>query len=328
MPNATPAALIPTLQASVDEALGTLVPDLEPAELYEPIRYVLAGKGKRFRPLLVLLTARALGTSADDALPAALSVEVFHNFTLVHDDIMDHSDERRGRPTLHVRWNDSTAILGGDYLYLVAYEQLALLPPAILPDALRTFNHMVKRLCEGQMLDMAFETRPRVSVAEYLDMIDGKTGALLVASLELGGLVGGATDEQRTALRTAGAALGRAFQIQDDLLDLMTTSAKWGKRVGGDLIEGKKAYLLLQALERAEDDDHAWFQRIVDDKGLPADQVDDARERMLRLGIIDQTRQTAEGYYGEALDELDVLPDTDATALLRDLIGTMRARLY
>ncbi|MEM1094711.1 MAG: polyprenyl synthetase family protein [Bacteroidota bacterium] len=328
MTDATPAALIPTLQARVDEALRTLITDAEPAELYEPIRYVLAGKGKRFRPLLVLLTARALGTAAEDALPAALSVEVFHNFTLVHDDIMDHSDERRGRPTLHVRWNDSTAILGGDYLYLVAYEQLALLPPAVLPDALRTFNHMVKRLCEGQMLDMAFETRPQVSVAEYLDMIDGKTGALLVASLELGGLVGGATDEQQAALRTAGAALGRAFQIQDDLLDLMTTSAKWGKRVGGDLIEGKKAYLLLQALERAEGDDHAWFQRIVDDKGLLADQVDEARERMLRLGIIDETRQTAESYYGQALDALAVLPDTDATALLRDLIGTMRARLY
>ncbi|GAB5520219.1 MAG: polyprenyl synthetase family protein [Rhodothermales bacterium] len=328
MPDATPADLIALLQARVDEALGTLVTDVEPAELYEPVRYVLDSQGKRFRPLLVLLTARALGTSADDALPAALSVEVFHNFTLVHDDIMDHSDERRGRPTLHVRWNDSTAILGGDYLYLVAYEQLALLPPLMLPDALSTFNHMVKRLCEGQMLDMAFETRPSVSVAEYLKMIDGKTGALLVASLELGGIVGGASEAQRAALRTAGAALGRAFQIQDDLLDLMTTSAKWGKRVGGDLIEGKKAYLLLQALERTESDDHAWFQRIVDDKGLPADQVDEARERMLQMGIIDEARHTADAYYAEALQALDMLPQSEASNQLCDLIAKMRARLY
>ena len=318
------------LRAGVDEALPGLVEEREPAELYEPVRYVLAGQGKRFRPVLLLLAAEALGAEAEKALPAALAVEVFHNFTLVHDDIMDHAAERRGRPTVQVRWDESTAILCGDLLMALSYDLLARLEKGTpqLGAILHAYYGMVARLCEGQTLDKVFEARADVAVADYLRMIDRKTGALLQTSLELGGRVAGAAPHHLDALRQTGRHIGRAFQIQDDLLDLTADDARWGKTIGGDLIEGKKTFLLLRMLERAEGEERAWFRRIVQDGGLPEEGVPEARERMERLGVLGEAREAVARHSAAALACLEGLPQGPAVGTMRWLIGRMRARVH
>ncbi|GIV59823.1 polyprenyl synthetase family protein [Rhodocaloribacter litoris] len=316
------------LRAHVEAALGTLVAEAEPRTLYEPARYVLAGQGKRLRPVLLLLAAEVYGVSTDEALPAALAVEVFHNFTLVHDDIMDHAATRRGRPTVHARWDEATALLCGDFLMALSYDLLARTRAGSLAAMMPVYHRMVVRLCEGQALDKAFETRSRVSVEEYLHMIDGKTGALLEAVLELGALLGGAPAADREALRAAGQHLGRAFQIQDDLLDLVAEDDRWGKQVGGDLVEGKKTFLLLTALERAEGEEAAWFARVVEAGGLPEAEVEEARHRMDRLGVLQAAREAVRAYTAAAGRCLERLPDTPARETLCWLFRRMQARLH
>ena len=316
------------LRRIVNRTLPTLVEAAAPAALYDPVRYVLEGEGKRLRPVLLLLAAEAFGTSAEEALPAALATEVFHNFTLVHDDIMDHADTRRGRPTVHRQWDESTAILCGDYLLALSYDLLARLPAERIGPVLRVFHQMVARLCEGQTLDKVFETRASVSVEEYLHMIDCKTGALLQSTLEIGGLIGGASPVHLQALREAGHRLGRAFQIQDDLLDLVAEDARWGKVIGGDLREGKKAYLLLRALERSEGEAHAWFARILTRGGLPEAEVPEARNRMERLGVLEDATQAVAADAAAARTALQRLPDVAAVHTLQWLMLRMQARLH
>jgi geranylgeranyl diphosphate synthase type II len=335
-PPSAPEARVRDLRERVNAALDDLEPpERQPPLLYDPVRYVLRGGGKRLRPILLLLTAEAFGAATDDALPAALAVEVFHNFTLVHDDVMDHADERRGRPAVHHRWDTGTALLAGDLLLVRAYDLLAEAEAeADLAALMRPFRRMARRLCEGQALDKAFETRAEVSVEEYLDMIDGKTGALLGATLELGGRCGEATGEQAEALHAAGAALGRAFQIQDDLLDLTADPERWGKPVGGDLMEGKKTFLLLRALERATDADRAFFERATLGGGLDEEDIAEARRRMDALGVLDDARRAvarhteAAGAHLERALSGEAARAPEAAATLRWLIAEMQARLH
>ncbi len=321
------SARLRALAAEVDAALADLSLPARPEALYAPVRYVLSGGGKRVRPTMTLLAAEAFG-GADaraGAMPAALAVEVFHAFTLVHDDIMDHSATRRGRPSVHVRWNEPTAILAGDLLMGLAYR---LLDAATIPraDAARAaFHAMVARLCEGQALDLAFETTHDVSVADYLAMIDGKTGALLDGALTLGALAGGADDTALAQLATAARDLGRAFQIQDDLLDLTAPPEAWGKPLGGDLVEGKKTFLLLLALDRATGDDRTWLAR-VGAGGLPASDVDEARHRLDRLGVLADAAEAVDAYVHSGLAALDVLPSGDAADTLRALAASLAHR--
>ncbi len=337
------AARLADLRRRVAEGLPGVVVGSDPEGLYAPMRYALAAEGKRVRPLLVLLAADLYG-HADDALAPALAVEVFHTFTLVHDDIMDRAPTRRGRPTVHVRWNEPTAILAGDLLLGEATRLVAEAPRGDVAEMLRVWTTMLRRLCEGQALDMQFETDHAVTVDRYLDMIDRKTGALLACALDLGGLVGGAGAEDRAALVEAGLAIGRAFQIQDDLLDLVADSADWGKAVGGDLVEGKKTFLLLRALERADvasgapsgDDisadgpasDAAYFRRLVAAKGIAPSDVDGARARMERLGVLDDAREAVRVWTDVALGALARLPDapsrTALVALVEQLSGRQR----
>lgn len=319
---------VDALRTLVDDALPELVASARPDVLYEPVRYVLRGGGKRLRPVLLLLSAEAFGVSTDRALPAALAVEVFHNFTLVHDDIMDHADERRGRPTVHVRWDQETAILTGDILMALSYDLLTQTEAPTLRKMLDVYHVMVERLCKGQALDKAFETQSETSVDDYLRMIDCKTGALLEATFELGGLIGEASTAHRTALRKIGRRVGRAFQIQDDLLDLTADSEQWGKAVGGDLMEGKKTFLLLRTLERADGKERAWFMRIVEEDGLPPEDIPEARTRMDRLGIFDEARAAVEEYTRGAKQQLSALPDKPAVETLRWLIDQMQARMH
>lgn len=317
------------LRRRVEEALAGLDLPREPRELYEPVRYVLGGGGKRLRPVLLLLAAEAAAAdvrASERALPAALAAEVFHNFTLVHDDIMDHAAERRGRPTVHVVWDESTALLVGDYLLGLAYALLGRTETDDLPALLQTFSTMVARVCEGQALDEAFEERDDVALDDYLRMIAGKTGALLECVLELGGRIGGAEAGVLDALRRAGRALGLAFQIQDDLLDLTAEAPDWGKTIGGDLREGKKTYLVLLALERARGEDLAWFRRVVRDRGLPEREVPEARARMERLGVLEATRQAVHRHCAEGLQALGTLPASPAREALLALAARLASR--
>ena len=306
----------------------------EPEVMYDPVRYVLASGGKRLRPVLLLLATRIFGGDEDDALPAALAVEIFHNFTLVHDDIMDSANERRGRPSVHAKWDESTAILCGDYLMGLSYALLAQAKPrAGAPcwspiEAIGRFQDMLALLCEGQALDEAFEQRTDVSVQEYLSMIDRKTGALLQASLEIGGMLGGADEAHLEHLRTVGKHAGRAFQIRDDLLDLTAKDIRWGKVKGGDLIEGKRTYILLRAIEWTRGADRRWFERIIQEAGLPADQVDEARERMQRAGVIDEAQAAVRRHTGEALRATRHLPDVSSSETLCGLLQRMQERMH
>ena len=319
MARSSHATVVDAAVAEIEDGLASLELPEEPATLYDPVRYILASGGKRIRPVLVLLTAEAFGGSdtRQRALPAALACEVFHNFTLVHDDIMDHAATRRGRPTVHETWSEATAILSGDVMMGHAYELLSMAGTDDLFALMRPFHRMVRRLCEGQALDLDFETRDDVSVEDYLHMIDGKTGALLELTLDLGALIGGADAPARRALQKAGHALGRAFQIQDDLLDLTAKSAAWGKTIGGDLMEGKKTYLLLRALERAEGDELAWFQRAL--AGLPASDVAEARDRMEALGVLDDAAEEVQRYTQLGSEGLEAIPDSPAGSALRGL---------
>ena len=329
-PEAKPASGafgLPALAAEVDAALAALDLPAEPAGLYDPVRYVLEGGGKRVRPALVLLAAQAFGgaEARRRAMPAALGVETFHNFTLVHDDIMDRAATRRGRATVHERWDTATAVLAGDLMMGLACSLIARtegVPTGLL---MRAHYETVARLCEGQTMDMAFETRADVAADEYLDMIDRKTGALLEHALDVGARVGGADGPAVDALRQSGRALGRAFQIQDDLLDLTASADGWGKPVGGDLVEGKRTYLVLLARERATPDDHAWLQAVLSG-GLAPERVGHVRGRLGRLGVLADAAAAVDRYTDEGRQGLAALPPGPAADGLRALALGLASR--
>lgn len=224
----------------------------EPELLYTPIEYSLAEGGKRLRPLLLLLAAEAFSGSHKRALSAAAAVEIFHNFTLLHDDIMDHSPLRRGKPSVVARWGENVAILSGDAMLITAYRLLSEAPSEQLPAILSIFNTMAVGVCEGQQYDMDFEERQKVSVVEYMRMIELKTSVLLAGSAKIGALIGGASEEDAERLYKFAIELGLAFQLQDDLLDSYGDE-RLGKPIGGDILEGKKSYLMITAMSRADE---------------------------------------------------------------------------
>jgi geranylgeranyl diphosphate synthase type II len=230
-------------------------------ELYAPVRYLMGLGGKRLRPVLVMAACEASGGRPQDALPAALAVELFHNFTLMHDDIMDDAPLRRGMPTVHEKWDNNTAILSGDALHVMACEALLDAPDKALPDLLRTYHRTALEVCEGQEQDMAFESRNDVSIDEYMEMIRLKTSVLLAAALDMGGKSGGADVDAREALYEFGLHVGLAFQLQDDYLDAFGNPENFGKQVGGDILADKKTFLLIRALEKAHGEDAVALNR-------------------------------------------------------------------
>ncbi len=323
----TAKAYIIEARARIDAALSTIVRNSDPERLYGPVRHVLDAPGKRFRPLLAMAAGDVFGAAGDASLAAGLSVEIFHTFTLVHDDIMDRSPERRGRATVHEQWDEATAILCGDYLVGLSLEQLMGLPAARLPDVMRTFTHAIRILCEGQIRDMAFEERSDVTLDEYLRMIDQKTGALLQTSLVLGALAGEASASDLETLRDIGFQLGRAFQIQDDLLDLVADAEAWGKPVGGDLVHGKKTFLLLTAMARTGGDDRSWFEAILK-SGLHADRISEARQRMEAAGVLDAAREAVIFHSGNARSRIAQLPAGTGRDVLQYLADRMQERVH
>lgn len=223
----------------------------EPSGLYDPIRYILEMGGKRMRPVLVLLSADLYGAPLESALPAAMAVEEFHNFSLVHDDIMDAAPLRRGQATVHRKWDTNTAILSGDAMLIKAYQHLEAYPPEVFKPLSILFSQTALQVCEGQQYDMDFEKRDDVTLPEYLRMIEYKTAVLLGCGLRMGALVGKAPKAEQKAIYDFGISLGIAFQLQDDYLDAFGNPETFGKQVGGDIIENKKTYLYLQALGSA-----------------------------------------------------------------------------
>ena len=243
-----------TLKEIIDDAIAQQPFGQEPAELYEPIRYLMALGGKRLRPTLTLLAYQLFrdDNTAPAVLQPALAVEVFHNFSLMHDDIMDEAPLRRGKPTVHERWNANVAILSGDVMLVKAYELLMHAAPEKLPAVLTSFNHCATDVCEGQQWDMNFETSSEVSEAAYLRMIRQKTAVLLGFSLQLGGLLAGADESATQALYELGTNVGIGFQLKDDLLDVYADQDKFGKQAGGDIIANKKNVFAHQGLGKSE----------------------------------------------------------------------------
>jgi geranylgeranyl diphosphate synthase type II len=297
----SPMALAKEYEAkrrAINNALSKLFRH-EPDELYAPARYILEGKGKRFRPMLVLFGAESISGNSKNAMPLALAVEVLHNFTLIHDDIMDKAELRHGRATVHKKWDIDTAILAGDMMHAVAFQLALQTKSNHLQKILSLFTESVIRVCDGQAYDKAFEHRQDVTLNDYLMMISFKTGRLISASLELGGLAANATSSQAKLLRQIGEHIGRAFQIQDDLLDIMA-GEKSGKTIGGDVIEGKKTFLLLKALERTKGKDHALLKSIIKNKGIDKSRVLEVKSIYEQCGVIEETEKVIQQNFEQA----------------------------
>ncbi len=310
----------------IDLKLSILLVGKKPRSLYVPCSYILNSTGKRLRPFLVLVSAQAVGGDFKDAYNAAVAVEVLHNFTLVHDDIMDNADKRRGKQTLHVKYDLSTAILTGDNLTAIAYEQLLKDCDENDKRVLSTFTKGVIEICEGQSLDQDFETRQSVSIADYKIMILKKTAALVKMCCSVGAQIGRGSVREIKALENYGKNLGMAFQIQDDLLDIIADEKKLGKVIGSDLIEGKKTYLFLRALEKAKSEDKKELIKVIEKRGIRKNQVKKYRDIYVRLGVIDDALNEVKRYTGYALEELDNLYNPEAKLLLLELANALIKR--
>lgn len=301
----------------IDERLCQVVPEQEPKLLYEPTRYVLSGGGKRVRAALVMLAAEAVGGTGDAALDAGVAVEILHNFTLVHDDIMDSAATRRGRKTVHTKWDEGTAILVGDVMIGLAYRVLRASAPHRQLEVIDAFTRGLVDVCEGQTLDREYEMRDDITIDDYMHMIAMKTGRLVEMAAEVGGLIGGGTPEQIDGLKAYARNIGEAFQIQDDILDIMADEAELGKRIGGDVIEGKKTYLLVRALESVtNNDDCELLDELLASKGLPEERIGQMRELYLRYGIIDSARDDVRRYIEQAISSLAPIADGPSRSML------------
>ena len=242
---------IEQLQHLVNKAIADTNYTEQPAELYEPISYLMQLGGTRMRPVLVLIATEMFDGNVLKALDAAIGIELFHNFTLMHDDIMDKAPLRRGKPTVHAKWNESAAILSGDVMFVEAYKLMIKVDDSILREVLAIFSDTASGVCQGQQADMNFEKRDDVSLPEYLEMIRQKTAVLIAGSMQIGALIGGAVPDQANLLYEFGQNLGLAFQLQDDILDVYGNPEKFGKQVGGDILSNKKTFMLIKAKQLA-----------------------------------------------------------------------------
>jgi len=271
--------------------------------LYDPAQYILGIKGKRIRPVCVYLANELFADVNDDAYNAAASVELFHNFSLIHDDIMDKAPLRRGQPTVHEKYGNSTALLAGDVMFVTAYEYLSRISPTYLPGSIMIFNKTAKQVCEGQQLDMDFEKRSVVSFDEYLNMITLKTSVLVAAALQMGALLGGAGKGNQDHLYEFGKSLGIAFQVQDDWLDAFGDAAKTGKQHGGDILSNKKTFLMIHAWEHAGD--AAKKELALLTKTDPADKTEKVLQIFRDCKADEWATKLKEEYYQNALKHLD-----------------------
>lgn len=284
-----------------------------PASLYDPIRYTMELGGKRVRPRLVCLAAALHGTDPEQAVEAAVAVELLHNFTLIHDDIMDNADTRRGKPTVFKKWNPSVAILSGDALFTIAVSRLsAYATHHYYPRMMEVFLDGILQVCEGQAFDMEFESRTDVTLDEYLRMIELKTSVLIQKGMELGAMIAQASDEVVKKTGQIGLKAGLAFQIQDDLMDAIADPMKFGKKAGGDIREGKKTYLTLLLLQRCDKADADYVTGLLQSKSASETDVKRMLELYSQYGIFEHTTNEIKQLYEDALSILKRFERNDA----------------
>ena len=311
----------------INHEIAKLNWEREPKGLYAPIAYTMAAGGKRVRPQLAMIACGIFGGNEQEVAPAAMALEVFHNFTLLHDDVMDKAEVRRGRPTVHIQWNENTAILSGDQMMIEAYKLLAEVPADKLHKVLRLFNKMATEICEGQQYDVDFESQEHVTIEEYLKMIRLKTSVLLATALQIGSYLVGANEAQQEALYQFGINVGLAFQIQDDILDVWGDPKTFGKAVGGDISCNKKTYVYLTAQKLADDELteklHQWYGSVLDDN---TEKIAAVKGIFEQLNVRAACEAVVEDYTQKALLILDTLPQNAATEQLRQLANKLNTR--
>ena len=295
----------------------------EPKNLYEPITYILGLGGKRLRPTLVLMASEIFGRSYNEALDAALAVEVFHNFSLIHDDIMDDAPLRRGKETVHEKWDINTGILSGDAMLINAYQLFENYQGDTFRELAMLFTKTAIEVCEGQQYDIDFETRDDVTIPEYMKMIEYKTAVLVGAALKMGAIVAGASDQCKTAIYDFGRLLGLAFQLQDDYLDAFGDPETFGKQVGGDIIENKKTFLYLKAVEFASENEEKQLRGLFSlNPEDPSEKISTVKSFFETTGSKDSIREEIEAYTQKAFAALDSLSISEDKKEMLRLFGS------
>lgn len=303
---------ISSYQEAFIEYLNAYVELKEPKNLYEPVNYILQLGGKRLRPVLTLMTAEIFDCDYKQALDAALSVEVFHNFSLVHDDIMDDAPLRRGQTTVHEKWDLNTGILSGDAMLIMAYQLFENYEPKQFLDLAKLFSKTALQVCEGQQYDVDFESREDVTVLEYLKMIEYKTAVLVGAAMKMGAIVANASQDCQDSIYNFGRHLGIAFQLQDDYLDAFGDPKTFGKQVGGDIIENKKTYLYIKALDFSNPEDKLQLERLYSvSPNDPSDKIETVKQLFVSSGSAEATKREIENYTKNAFSVLDSLKISD-----------------
>ncbi len=290
----------------VNEHIATIPYPQAPGNLYAPIDYTMSPGGKRLRPVLVLMACEAMGGNVHKALDVAVGLELFHNFTLLHDDVMDDADVRRSKPTVHRRWNRNTAILSGDTMLTLATQYISRVDATLLPTVLELFNKTAIEIYEGQQYDMDFEHLNNVTSAQYIEMIRLKTSVLLGCACKLGAIIAGAPAHSANELYAVGENLGLAFQLQDDMLDVWGDVATFGKEIGGDIMNNKKTFLLIHAVNLAQEDDANELRRWINDEfAIKNEKVPAMRAIYERLGVHELANEAIKLYNDKALARLD-----------------------
>jgi geranylgeranyl diphosphate synthase, type II len=301
----------------------------DPKELYEPADYILKLEGKRLRPSLVLLACDLFGHDIEKAINPALAIEVFHNFTLVHDDLMDQADMRRNNTTVHKKWHENIAILSGDAMLIKAYELLIKTAPTYVIPLIKSFNNIALKVCEGQQYDMNFENRDHVDEKEYIKMISLKTAALVAGSLKIGALLGDATENQLQTIERFGEDIGIAFQLQDDYLDVYGEKEQFGKNIGGDIVANKKTYLLIKTLELSREKNDHRLTNELQKKGVEKEEKINTVTCIYNdYGIREHTTRKISEYTQKAYRALDGLNvGEDKKQELKALVGLLDNRM-
>lgn len=311
---------IPELTDIINKKIETIDVYREPHELYDPISYTLEGGGKRLRPVLMMMICEMYGGELKDAINPALGIEIFHNFTLLHDDIMDEAPIRRGRETVYKKWNNNVAILSGDTMFAIAYDYVRQTRPELVPEIMRIFCRTSIEVCEGQQYDMNFETEDDTTIPEYLNMIRLKTAVALAASMEIGVALASASKEQMDIIYQFGEMLGMAFQLQDDLLDTFGNQAKFGKKIGGDILANKKTYIYLKALEIATPQQKEVLRNLYMSKNHnPDEKIRLVKEIFTDLNIPEIANVVINDYFDKAMDCYEKLsPSEEKKGVLKD----------
>lgn len=293
------------LENKINRAIEELDYNRNPLSLFNPIKYILSIGGKRMRPILTLMSTNLFSENIDVSIPAALGIEIFHNFSLLHDDLMDNASIRRNQPTVHVKWDSNTAVLSGDAMLIDSYKHIAKVSKTALPQVFDIFNATALQVCEGQQYDMDFEKRLNVNESEYLNMIQLKTAVLVAASLKIGAILGNASVEDAQNLYDFGINIGLAFQLKDDLLDIYGVQDDFGKKIGGDILSNKKTFLLIKALEKSSNQQknelYQWIEKTEFD---PQTKIKAVKEIYDDLNLESSTNELIKKYYIAALNKI------------------------